>query len=110
MSSAARAFSEPSYWEQFFGALQAATTDDAQKWMDAEVSRYMSQFGMDEETAWRSIACNLACFAGYYGKGAVLTMRRLYGIFPECFDSPEYRQDKRRSMSGAATFRESSPV
>lgn len=110
MNAPARARTlESSYWEQFFAAL-SCTPEESERWMEGEVSRYVSEFGMNEETAWRTIACNLAYFAGYYGASAVKTLRRAFGIFPECFDAPEYRQDKRKSMNDSGRPATDSPV
>lgn len=113
MSAAARARILPEaghYWEQFYSALSCGTQKECDEWMQKEVARYVSAFGMDEETAWRTIACNLAFFSGYLGQHSVKTMRRKFGIFPECFDAPEFRQDKRKSMNESGRPAADSPV
>jgi hypothetical protein len=113
MSATARArivLDSGQYWEQFFSALSCVSKAECDEWMEREVSRYVSQFGLNEETAWRTIACNLAFFAGYLGASAVKSMRKSFGVFPECFDSPEYKQAKRSSMNDSGRPAADSPV
>jgi hypothetical protein len=107
----ARIFPESGqYWEQFFSALSCNTKAESEQWMENEVARYVSQFGVTDETAWRIIACNLAYFSGYLGASAVKTMRKKFGIFPECVDSPEYKQEKRKCMNDSGKPAADSPV
>jgi hypothetical protein len=113
MSTPARARIFPEtgqYWEQFYSALSCVSQAECDQWMEREVARYVTQFGMSEEAAWRTIACNLAYFSGYLGAAAVKSMRRSFGVFPECFDSPEYRQQKRNSMNDSGRPAADSPV
>jgi hypothetical protein len=110
MASAPALSRESNYWEQFYAALTRSSKEEQDLWMENEVSRYMTQFKMSEETAWRTIACNLAYFAGYYGASAVKKMRQAYGVFPECFDSPEFRQEQRLSTNGTGKRAADSPV
>jgi hypothetical protein len=110
-AAAARAIrTGSSYWEQFFSALSCSTPDQAEAWIEAEVERYQREFRMPAGIAWRTIACNLAFFSGYYGASVVRMMRESFQIFPECFDVPDFRQDKRSSMNGSGKPAASSPV
>lgn len=99
-----------SYWEQFYSALTCANGEEADKWMEQEVARYVREFGMEEAEAWRTIVCNLAFFAGYFETSAVRKIRASFGGFDECFESSEYSQAKRLSLNGADKAAKDSPV
>jgi hypothetical protein len=101
---------QSSYWEQFYAALTCAGGDESAAWMEAEIERYRSQFKLDEGEAWRTIACNLSFFAGYYGTAAVMKMRKNFGAFPECFDAPDFRQEKRKCLGMSGRAAKDSPV
>jgi hypothetical protein len=110
MKAAHALAAEGCYWEQFFAALSCAAGDESEKWMSAEVERYQDQFKLSAEDAWRTIACNLACFAAYYDTSVIRKMRKQFGVFPECFDSPEFRQEKRKSLNMSGQLATDSPV
>jgi hypothetical protein len=110
MATAAALRRESGYWEQFFSALSCVSREECDGWLDSEVKRYVAQFGVDEETAWRTIACNLCFFAAYYDTPVVRQMRTKYQLFTEEFDSPEFRQEKRRSMNESGKAANDSPV
>lgn len=110
MATAAALRRESAYWEQFFSALSCVSREEADRWLDGEVERYKSQFELDEETAWRTIACNLAFFAGYYDAAVIRKMRATFAIFPAEFDDPQFRQEKRRSLNESGKAAADSPV
>jgi len=111
MASTSRApQSKGSYWEQFYSALTCLKGEEADAWMEQEVARYIREFAMTEEEAWRTIACNLAFFAGYFETHVVRQIRRNFGGFDECFESSEYSQAKRFCLNESGKAAKDSPV
>jgi hypothetical protein len=110
MASSARAATAGSYWEQFYSALTCGTREEAEKWMDEEVARYVREFQMSEGDAWRTIVCNLAFFSGYFDTQAVRKIRTHFGGLDECFESPEFNQAKRQCMNESGKPAKDSPV
>jgi hypothetical protein len=111
MASSARAANEAhSYWEQFYSALTVTSREEADKWTEQEVARYVRDFGLSEGDAWRTIACNLAFFAGYFETHVVRKIRTHFGGLDECFETPEFSQVKRQCLNESGKPAKDSPV
>ena len=73
--------------------------------METEVERYRRDSSSLEADAWSTIACNLAFFAGYYDTGVVRRMRDTLEFFPSVSMSPDFRQERRKSLNGSGGSR-----
>ena len=109
-STAVARSEESSYWEQFYSALSCATQEQAGEWMELEITRYVRDFGMDDADSWRTIACNLAFFAGYFETHVIRKIRTHYGGLDECFESAEFSQVKRQCLNDSGKPAKDSPV
>jgi len=81
------------YAEQFESALRCKTPEDATAWLNREVTRYKTKFGIEPEEARRTILINLGYMAGYYDRSVGEKIESLFGARHPIFGaiSPEVR-------------------
>jgi hypothetical protein len=80
------------YAEQFNSALRCQTKEDAQAWLNREVTRYKTQFGMESEESLRVIHANLGYMAGYYDHATAEKIRNLFSAKHPIFGQDYHRK------------------
>jgi hypothetical protein len=73
------------YGEQFDSALKCQTREEAEHWMEIEVSKFVEEFGVSPDEAIRVIKHNLGYMAGYYSSD---TQKKISILFSA--DHPGY--------------------
>jgi hypothetical protein len=66
------------YGEQFESALKCQTREEAEHWMETEVTQYIEQYGGTPEEAIGIIKHNLGYMAGYYSSDTADKIRNLF--------------------------------
>jgi len=80
------------YKEQFEAAMKCETKDEADSFLQSEITRYKKEYGKNPDEAKRIILSNLGYMAGYYGNEEAEKVHRLFGAVHPIFGSSDYHK------------------
>ena len=78
------------YREQFESALQCSSEKEARVWLEDEIARHKSEFGIEPEQAKKTILHSIGYMAGYYDHETAVKVHKLFGARHPVFGHPDY--------------------